>query len=874
MANTRLLQIRWALDGEAGTLRLDSYSDTTTIGLSDDAGPRVLDPLHLAVVASDENDPSRQLRLTFAATATNDSLELRIEGAALYSDNVFSDETLTTRAAPFRIPFHVDGVGRPHPENVWELSFTSSDNRRPFTAALKPTLQPLRLLKDLHVTHAVGFNTLGNFGTGPEDVSIAHAPASVTVSTAEPCSIELYEHPVNMRHIELDKPEATTRIELEVLPPGEHWIAIRAFERGMSPERYSESVRLPVESEFPAYANLPVARRFAKGVDIADGHLTHTVTDFSLPARGFPLEFIRSYSNLTAATQGAIFPLSGLGIGWTHNFNCWLEPHPTAEGHFLIIGGDGSGRVYAKSTTSSHMNGTGGYHGILTADRDSMTLTTPAGIRYRYGQQVKAHAGRRYLKEIADSNGNIMRLEFNAAGRLEKVHDTSGVRYLQFTYSETEPGLIGKLVLKRVEAFYENKALDPPLQVNFTQNPAGDLIRVTRGTRTHGYTYMPGSPSPHRMSAYRDPDNSVVSYEYKNVPTGPATDPAARWELERVTSVKEGEARIVDFNHVLEQQTIDNRKILVPVRTDMTVRSVSRTLGPLSRTTYYFDPKHPTGAVKRIEYPLNETIDFVWDPVTRLLKSEKDGTGREYTYDYGDRGNVTRESLMIENVAGYLPIMSNVMKVDEIRTRYTYTSQNRIDTLTRFEVMRGKEQQIYFKRYQYDTLGRMIREEEPEGRTTDYRYSEKGDLRMKVRSDGENVTYDEYNAFGQARKIAQKIEANQELISRQDFDPRGRLVQTRDEVTGSPNVLRRIVTVFDDFDQPLRRTEFNAFGKQFMGELATPDRVSEFVYYEGGRLHERREVGPDSRALLRQVWTYDSIGRVDTLRSTQWGNPA
>src|SRR5206468_988848 len=66
-------------------------------------------------------------------------------------------------------------------------------------------------------------------------------------------------------------------------------------------------------------------RHYGDTVNTAIGNFWHTYTDLSIPGRGVPLLFTRTYNSLRADTDGP------LGYGWTHNYNMYVLTDTTTN---------------------------------------------------------------------------------------------------------------------------------------------------------------------------------------------------------------------------------------------------------------------------------------------------------------------------------------------------------------------------------------------------------------------------------------------------------------------------------------------------------------------------------------------------------------
>jgi hypothetical protein len=134
-------------------------------------------------------------------------------------------------------------------------------------------------------------------------------------------------------------------------------------------------------------------------VNCASGDFWHTFDDFSIPGRGVPLDFTRTYSSSATATDGPF------GLGWTDSYNMSLVT-------------DGAGNVTINEENGTEVMFTpdgGGYNApsyvlaTLTANPDS-TYTferTKTGIRYLFSNSGQ-------LLSETDRNGNTTQLNYTS----------------------------------------------------------------------------------------------------------------------------------------------------------------------------------------------------------------------------------------------------------------------------------------------------------------------------------------------------------------------------------------------------------------------------------------------------------------------------
>jgi len=572
MTTSRLWQIRWSTRTSASdsgvATRTELEIEPTTVRLTDGSEARILSPVSVTLRPSHDAPVSdftmARLRLNVSTQAREGVLRLslhRVDPQVSAQADVFSsihpDSAAKISAVIADCPaleFPLDSTpGKRTSGSAWQIkvrmaqetatgptgvssfasSATSASLNHELRIELVPEIKPLSLIHDIEEPFCRSINLLGNFDAcfsdttavnkwhPSNDGALLHRSAALAVTLGSSCRVQLFENDRCIRDGEAPSPAGMLTLPLSVLPHGDHVVTVRATATE-DPER-SEVVRVEVKAEQATFANLPVARRFIKGIDVADGHLVHSVADCSIKAPGLPLEFVRTYCNLGAESRTA-FPM---GYGWTHNYHSWAER--LDSNYVFIVGGEGSGKPYRSSLPGETGNGMAGYHGSLVEVGGAFELTTPTGIVYRYGAKTPV-AGRLYLEGVRDPNGNQVKLSYNARGLLERVTDASGSRHLRFTYHDSAVGNATMPLLVAVEAYDGNTPLG--LRVEFAY-AGGHLTKAQRAARIQTYTYsVADGRSPHRLLAATDADGGTTRYTYKAVDANP--DPLTRLELERV----------------------------------------------------------------------------------------------------------------------------------------------------------------------------------------------------------------------------------------------------------------------------------------------------------------------------------------------------
>jgi RHS repeat-associated protein len=189
----------------------------------------------------------------------------------------------------------------------------------------------------------------------------------------------------------------------------------------------------------------------AEPVNTLSGHYTNQVTDLSLPGRGLPLAFSRTYDSGAASTDGPFGP------GWRHAYDDHLVLNP--DGSITYAAASGAAIPYAP-------NGSGGYVGspgvlsTLATAQGGYVITRPDGLRYAFdatgrlmsetdrnadsitfgytgtdlttitdtvGRMVSlSYDGSHHVTGLADPLNRTVAYGYDASGRLVRVTDTRG----------------------------------------------------------------------------------------------------------------------------------------------------------------------------------------------------------------------------------------------------------------------------------------------------------------------------------------------------------------------------------------------------------------------------------------------------------------
>jgi YD repeat-containing protein len=231
------------------------------------------------------------------------------------------------------------------------------------------------------------------------------------------------------------------------------------------------------------------------GIFAHSGEFVWTVTDMTIPGRGFPFQFSRTYRS-SSSYNGP------LGYGWTHSYDQRLSGSPGSS--MTLYDGTGRADVYACSS-GTYISPAGCYDRLeYQSSPDTFTLAGRYGTIRTFGLKGSVYK----LTQIEDRNGNVLTLNYDGSNRLSTIVDTLG-RTITFTY--TAQG--------RIDYFTDFYDIQNPRKADFTYDANGDLWKVTSPVttdypngKTTTYAYLSGqNPSwlDHNLSSITDPKNQT-----------------------------------------------------------------------------------------------------------------------------------------------------------------------------------------------------------------------------------------------------------------------------------------------------------------------------------------------------------------------------
>lgn len=425
-------------------------------------------------------------------------------------------------------------------------------------------------------------------------------------------------------------------------------------------------------------------------VNCATGAFWREFTDASIPGRGVPLKFTRTYSSLNAESDGP------LGFCWTDSYDMSLE----------VSSETGTATVHEEggSTVTFSANGAGEF---LAPPRVLATLVKNEDGTYTFSrfsdhiQYVFSEAGQ-LIREV-NRNGNTTTLTYSG-GLLEKVTDPSG-RSLTFTY----------------EGSHIHTLTDPMGRTTtFSYDAAGDLVGVTNPLgRTWSFTYN----AEHLLLSMTDPRGGTTTntYNFSNQVTA-QVDPAGRTTTWAYAGEPTGSA--------------GGATTMTDPREDVTV--------------YDYKNLELMSVTHGSSTPEEATTTYTYEPLTLGVASETNPDGQTTTHTYNPHGDLTSSTDPLGRATYYgydeMDDLTSVTNLGDTTTTYTYDEHGNL--LEKSTPLEGTSE-VARTTYRYEAEpGDVTAATDPDGNTTKYTYDSAGDRTRVTDSNGNTTTY-AYNTDGE-----------------------------------------------------------------------------------------------------------------------------
>ena len=541
----------------------------------------------------------------------------------------------------------------------------------------------------------------------------------------------------------------------------------------------------------------------AKPVNCATGEFWHTFTDISVPGRGIPISFTRTYNSLAAASGGP------LGHGWTSSYTMALSTDSNGNvtvaeenGATITFAPAGGGSYTAPSRVLAALvgNSDGTYTLSDFGDGYSYTFSATGQLtdeRDRNGYTTTLSYTGGLLSAVTDPAGRILTVTNDASGHITKLADPAG-RTVTFGYdaagnltSATDVG--GGTWSFGYDANHLLTSMKDP-RGGVTTNVYDSQGRVVSQTDPMGrrttFAYS-GDPTTATGSTttITDPKNDVVTQTYSELQLvaltrGTGTSAAATWDYSYDPFTLRL-ASITDPNGRTTSHTYDRHGNMLSV-TDALGHTTTFSYNSLNQPVRMTDP---SGVAATFGYDSAGNLTSVARPLTSTgqtqttvytygdsqhpgdITSVTEPTGNVWSFGYDADGDLTSVTDPLADVTTY--------GFDGIGRRTSVTSARGKTTTYAYDAFRDLTKQTDplgdVTTLRLDADRNLVSVTDPDGRTTGYTYDADNELTGVTRADGTTLTYG-YDSAG--NQTAQTDAAG--ATTGYGYDPLNRVVSVTD----------------------------------------------------------------------------------------------
>ena len=457
-------------------------------------------------------------------------------------------------------------------------------------------------------------------------------------------------------------------------------------------------------------ANADLGQNYAVDpVGTGYGNLTETYVDLSVPGRGTPLGFNRTYNSLAALSATTSGPL---GYGWT--FNGLMSLSQTGGSGPVTITQEGGAQVVFNQTGSTY---------APAAPRVIATLSQSGGIWtfVRDGQNTYTFSSSGQILTATDLNGYPTTYGYNGSNQLTSISDSEGrMLSIGWTGGHLTTVTDANVTPNRVVTFEYNDG-----NGNLT-----DVIDVNGG-HTH-FVYN----SLHELTNVYDPN----CYAAGSACNGGHGVVNAYYSTGQVNTQQDQLGRTTTFTYAGNPSTAagGTTTILNP-KGNTTLDTYQ--YGLLSAETQGYGT---TSAA---------TWQYFYDPFTTTLSGEKDPNGHTTLYGYDNNGNQLYSVDPLGRITSATYNSSNepLTKIDGngVTTTYMYSAHGDVTSVST-PLVPSSPQQYQVTRYFYADSGHpgdVTSMENADLNTWQYTYDAYGD-RTTVTDPLGDISTTCYNAIG------------------------------------------------------------------------------------------------------------------------------
>jgi len=546
-------------------------------------------------------------------------------------------------------------------------------------------------------------------------------------------------------------------------------------------------------------------------INTRTGGYDYHVTDISIPSAAGEISFERTYSSLGTALYS-----TNLGYGWTHNHDLYLTfgdyDASTGIRKVTLKGNTANLYDFFQAAGSTTLNPYNGIFASLTQGETYFTLIDKAQNEYDFDLT----SGK--LISHTNSNGKKLLYMYDTEGRLTKVSDQGGQRYLSFNYFGNET---------RIASVTDHTGR----LITYTYDENDDLVSAT-DLLGESWTYQ--YDDWHHITRVTDPDGKIVE----------------RTEYESNTA---------NARAVRQYDGAGNLVVSLTYNSNGTT-TLTDALGNSSTDYYnYRNTRNkdvdPNGAQTSKTYDFNfrptiitdtsgDTTNLVWSANGANLTRVVDGEGNQTDIIYDALNNATSviDPLNYQTTYEYdRTLLAKVVDATQGETSYTYTAEGYLESVTDGEGVTTS--------YGYDSLGQRTSMTDELQNAWEYTYDDLGRLVNQI-DPLERVTHNEYDAAGRLTRATRNYDPNRaknadnewNIVTEYEYDAAGNQTLVRDTLD------RETQYEYDDagrliktIDPELHETvsEYDEAGRLSV----TIDALQHHTYYfydKAGRLKETK----------------------------------
>jgi RHS repeat-associated protein len=632
-------------------------------------------------------------------------------------------------------------------------------------------------------------------------------------------------------------------------------------------------------------------------VNCATGVFWHTFTDFTVPGRGVPLAFTRTYSSSQSGTDGP------LGFGWTDNYNMSLATD--SSGNVTISQEDGSAVTF-------NNNGDGTFSppprvlATLVQNSDgSYTFTRDQGqISYNFAASGE-------LTSISDLNGYTTTLAYSG-GNLTSVTDPAG-RQLTFTYTGSHIAKVTDPMGRTMSFSYDGsgnlvKTTDAAGRIwSFSYDSGHELLTMTDprgGVTTNTYN------SSGQVTSQTDPDSGTTTFSYSGDAATQAggtttmTDPNGN-----VTSYAYANLELTSVTHGAGT----SQAATTSYTYDPATLGVTSVTGPNSNvTTSTYDSN---GNLLSVTDPLGDTTSYNYNSLNEVT-SKTSPLGQTTSYNYDGNGNLLSVTDTLGNPTTYAYSdsahpgdITSVTDPDSNVTSYTYDTNGDLATVSVSPSSGVTDTTAYAydadgertceaspdataagvhcppaasppvsdtTASSYNSVGEVISVTDPNGHVTSYAYDGDGNV-IQVTDPKGNVTQYTYNGNNQQIKVTRpggstrsmSYDADGNLVA--ETDPGGNVTRytydALNRVTSMTNALGKTISYgYDAVGNRTSLTDPSGAATSFSYNMA--NELTAIAYSDGTTPGVTYTYDPDGHRVTMidgtgtTSYSYDADGRL------------